>query len=104
MTRNLVAHTLSWATVVVLLMSGGRAIAQDAASPARVFPDPGHYDDPDKPYRIDWQRGNLAQIVCDNGAYFTIRYSESRKRFFVQELVDVSDTDFDKTAGVACQF
>ncbi len=56
----------------------------------------------DENYRIDWTKGSITQIACDNGAYFTLRWSESRKRYFVQELVDVSEKDLGKAASRAC--
>lgn len=83
------------------LLAAGAA-AQESQTPAGGYPD--RRDDPNKPYRIDWQRGTITQIVCANGAYYTLRYSESRKRYFVQELVNVSDPDLDKAAAAACQF
>ena len=56
----------------------------------------------DKSYRIDWTKGSITQIACDNGAYFTLRWSETRKLYFVQELVDVAEKELDKAASRAC--
>ena len=56
----------------------------------------------DKDYRIEWTKGSITQIVCDNGAYFTLRWSVYRKLYFVQELVDVAEKDRGTAASRAC--
>jgi p-aminobenzoyl-glutamate transporter AbgT len=55
-----------------------------------------------KPYRIDWTRGSITQVVCDSGAYFTIRKVRGQEKYVVQERVNVSAESIDEAAGKAC--
>ena len=55
-----------------------------------------------KPYRIDWTRGSITQVVCDNGAFFTIRKVRGQEKYVVQELVNISARSIDEAAAKAC--
>ena len=80
----------------------GRTVCAVVALGLALGAGPAAGQSDDQNYRIEWTKGSITQIACDNGAYFTLRWSEFRKLYFVQELVDVAEKDLGKAASSAC--
>lgn len=80
----------------------GRAFCAVLALVLALGAGPAGAQTDDKNYRVEWTKGSITQIACDSGAYFTLRWSETRELYFVQELVNVSAKELNDAASRAC--